>query len=75
MIIDIFVKGKQGELKNMETITVKIYKKTHDKLKLAHVKDMSKRKKAVSFVRFTDDVITAGLKEKGYKRFSTKNNA
>ena len=46
----------------VETITIKIYKKTHDKLKAAHVENIGREKKVMSFVQFCDDVISTGLK-------------
>jgi len=49
-----------------QTITIKIYRETHDRLKQAHVKHIGKQKKVVSFVRFCDEVIKAGLKKSNY---------
>ena len=47
----------------METITIKIYKITHDKLKAAHIADVGKRKEITSFIQFCDNVIISGLND------------
>jgi len=51
----------------MRTVTIKIHKEQHDKLKLAHIKEIGRRKKAISFIQFCDEVIMAGLKNKAYR--------
>ena len=58
-----------------QTITIKIYKETHDRLKQAHIKNIGRRKKVVSFVQFCDEVIRAGLrKAKNGKKEYPQNN-
>jgi len=54
----------------MDTITIKIYRETCNKLKQAHAKDAGKRKKVIPFIQFCDEVIIDGLRAKGYKRFN-----
>lgn len=53
----------------MDTITVKIYRETHEKTQQAQIKEMAKDKQIISYMAFLDDVIIEGLKAKGYKRF------
>jgi len=54
----------------MDTITIKIRRKSHKALKMAYIKEMNRRKKIMPFVQFCDEVLIEGLKRKGYKQFS-----
>ncbi len=54
-------------------ITIKIARTMHDKLKIAHVREMTKKKKAIPFIHFSDLIIQAGLRSEGYRRFAKKN--
>jgi len=46
----------------MDTITIKIRRDTHERLKKAHVAEIGNRGRVMSFMEFVDKVLKRGLK-------------
>ena len=52
----------------METVTIKVRRSTHDRLKAAHATEIGQSKKVISFMEFTERVVVRGLRKKATRK-------